>query len=246
MISTSSNWDFKFMKAIIFGATGMVGSEVLQHCLNNNKIENVISIGRRSTGITHAKLLEIEHDNFLDYSYLEDALKDADVCYYCLGVYQAQVDKQAFWEITVDYVSALISALEDANPKIRFCLFSAQGADQTEKTPFLFGKAKGRAEKKLLDSSLKGKYIFRPGYINPSRTSSDSMWSAIIFRPIYKLLPSIGIDADELGKTMVDVGINGNNTAVMENSGIRTWVKSRKNSRSNNTRRSIHFFAKGN
>lgn len=214
------------MNVIIFGATGMVGSEVLHHCLNNNKIENVISIGRRSTGITHAKLQEIEHDNFLNFTNLTDVLKKVDVCYYCLGVYQTQVDKQAFWEITVGYVSALISTLEDANPEIHFCLFSAQGADQTEKTPFLFGKAKGRAEKYLLNSSLKDKYILRPGYINPSRTSSNFMWSTAIFKPIYKLMPFIGVDAEELGKAMVDVGVNGNHTAVMENSDIRNWDKS--------------------
>lgn len=211
------------MKAIIFGATGMVGSEVLQHCLNNSKIKSVISIGRRPSGITHAKLQEIEYSNFLDFSDLENVLKDADVCYYCLGVYQAQVSKEKFWEITVDYVSALISTLETVSPKIRFCLFSAQGADQTEKTPFRFGKAKGRAEKYLIDSKLKDNYIFRPGFINPGRTSTDFMWSAALFRPIYKLMPFIGIDAEKLAKVIVDIGIDGNDLALLENSAMRNW-----------------------
>jgi uncharacterized protein YbjT (DUF2867 family) len=211
------------MKAIIFGATGMVGSEVLHYCLNNDEIESVISIGRRSTGVTHAKLQEIEQRNFLNFSNLEDVLKDVDVCYYCLGVYQTQVDKQTFWEITVGYVSSLIGILERANPEIRFCLFSAQGADQTERTPFLFGKAKGRAEKYLLNSKIRDKYIFRPGFINPSRTSSGFKWYSAIFKPFYKLMPFIGIDAEDLGKAIASVGIKGYNISLLDNSAMRDW-----------------------
>jgi uncharacterized protein YbjT (DUF2867 family) len=213
------------MKAVVFGATGMVGSEVLHHCLGNDQFEKIISVGRRRTGINHPKLQEIEHKNFIDFSDIDKFLADVDVCYYCLGVYQNQVKKSLFWEITVDYVSALIKAFEKINPDVRFCLFSAQGADQTEKAPFLFGKAKGRAERVLLDSTLSEKHIFRPGFINPGQVTPKFMWSMAIFKPIYKLLPFIGIDAEKLAEVMVTIGISGSKEQVYENSVMRRMCK---------------------
>jgi uncharacterized protein YbjT (DUF2867 family) len=67
--------------------------------------------------------------------------------------------------------------LEKVNKELTFCLFSAQGADQTEKSPFRFAKAKGRAEKILLESGVRQKYIFRPGYIKPGRISAQAGWT---------------------------------------------------------------------
>ena len=45
--------------AVIFGATGAVGSHCLDALLASPRYGNVLSIGRRRTGVTHAKLTEI-------------------------------------------------------------------------------------------------------------------------------------------------------------------------------------------
>jgi putative NADH-flavin reductase len=60
------------MKALIFGATGMVGGEVLSECLRNRAISSVVSIARRHTKISHGKLTEVLHENYLDYACLDD------------------------------------------------------------------------------------------------------------------------------------------------------------------------------
>ncbi len=44
----------------------MVGSLVLKECLNRDGIGRITSIGRRKSGLTHPKLLEVIHENFLD------------------------------------------------------------------------------------------------------------------------------------------------------------------------------------
>lgn len=206
---------------LIFGATGMVGTEVLHQCLGCDQIDRVVTIGRHATGVVHPKLVEIEHQNFLDFGLLEAELSDADICIYCLGVYQNQVPADTFWEITVDYLSALIDALELVNRNLTFCLFSAQGADQTEKSPFRFAKAKGRAEKTLLGSSINQKYVFRPGFIKPGRKSATVGWSGRIAEQFYKLIPVIGIDAADLSKVMVNIGLNGHEQPIFSNREMR-------------------------
>jgi uncharacterized protein YbjT (DUF2867 family) len=209
------------MKAIIFGATGMVGSEVLQYCLNHSGITEVVTVGRNSSGLTHSKLLEIPHSNFLDFSELEKLFKSADICFYCIGVYQGQVSKEVFWEITVEYFGALIRTLEVANPNSSVCLFSARGADPKEKSIAMFANAKGHAEAMFGASKIKHQYIFRPGFIAPGKIATQNTSSIQIFKPIYKLLPFIGIDAPDLAKVMVNIGLAMGANHVFENRQIR-------------------------
>jgi len=211
------------MNVLILGATGMVGGEVLERCLADDAVRRVVSIGRRKSGIEHAKLREIEHRDFLDFSALESELANIDVCLYCLGVYQARVTKKQFWEITVDYLETLVRAFERTNRNVRFCLFSAQGASTSERSPIRFAKAKGRAENVLLASQLAEKYIFRPGFIMPGPRSRNATLSARLFEPIYRLFPMIGIDAPALAGVMVDVGLNRHEMTVFENRDMRMF-----------------------
>lgn len=213
----------KHMNAIIFGATGMVGYESLVCCLSEKRISSVVSVGRRSVGIDDPKLKEVIHSDFTDYSGIRDEIAKADVCYYCIGVYQGKVPKDQFWEITVDYLQALIASFEELNPGVIFCLFSAQGADQAERRPILFAKAKGRAERILFESKIGESYAFRPGFINPVRKDKTSGVALWFFRALYKLLPMVGVDADRLAKVMVRVGIEKNALRVFENRDLRGY-----------------------
>jgi nucleoside-diphosphate-sugar epimerase len=213
-----------YNRALIIGTTGMVGAEVLKACLASDNIKRVLTICRRKSGISHSKLKEVLHDNFHDFSSVQDELKEVDIVYYCLGVYQNQVSKEKFWEITVDYQEALLRSLEKSEKEITFCLFSAQGADPKERRPILFAKAKGRAERKLMESKLAKKYIFRPGFINPDNGSRSDIWVKL-FQPVYRMLPFIGIDASDLGKVMVNVGLKGYDQLILENKDIRKVAK---------------------
>ena len=209
------------MKAIIFGASGMVGTEVLHHVLEDDRFEKVFTVGRSVLDIESPKLRQVVHKDYMNYSELEEYLAEADICFYCLGVYQSQVQKQEFWKITVDYLEALINELVKINNTIIFCLFSAQGASPDEKSIFLFGNAKGRAEKRLTDSNIESKYIFRPGFINPGRKSAMAGFALKIYQFLYKIFPVTGIDASDLAKFMIHISINGGSKAVYGNRDMR-------------------------
>ncbi len=55
------------IKAIITGATGMVGEGVLHIALADPRVEKVLVINRRSCGVQHEKLTEILHKDFLSF-----------------------------------------------------------------------------------------------------------------------------------------------------------------------------------
>jgi saccharopine dehydrogenase-like NADP-dependent oxidoreductase len=62
------------MNVILFGATGMVGQGVLHECVLDPDVETVLSIGRSATGQQNQKLRELMHQDFLDFSAIENQL----------------------------------------------------------------------------------------------------------------------------------------------------------------------------
>lgn len=208
-------------RALIFGATGMVGIEVLHLALADPRITHVESIGRRATGVVHPKLREMLHADQLALGPVADSLREADLILYCLGVYQNAVPADEFWTITCGYLEHLLAELKRLGRDPVFCLMGAQGADPTEKSPFRFAKAKGRAERFLMESHLTRKYIFRPGYIMPGRGASRSTTPEWIARPMFTLFPALGIEAVRLARVMLDVGLARPEKALYTNGEMR-------------------------
>ena len=216
-------------RVLITGATGMVGGFVLKQLLIDPSVEEVISIGRRKSGVTDEKLTEIIHSDFLKFSPVKDKLKGIDVCIYCLGVYQPHVSKEQFFEVTCDYQKALTDVLEKSSTDLTFVLFGAQGADPSGKSKVTFAKGKGRAEKQLMKTVFPKKYIFRPGYIHPTGERKPGGFVHTLLSPlakaIYKFFPSMGIDDRDLARAMVDTGLTGTREPdTYENKDIREMI----------------------
>ena len=210
---------------IIAGSSGMIGNLVLQNCLKRDDVQKVTSITRRKSGKDHTKLLEVVHTDFLNYTALNKYFKSQDLCFYCIGVYTGQVPGDEFRKITVDYTRAFAEALKQNSPATTFCFLSGQGADQSEKSLFMFAKAKGIAENFLLGLHFAHTYIFRPGYIYPVTPRKEPNLTYRIMRRLYPVLNKIYhngvISSEELANAMVDIGICGGPSTIYENKDIR-------------------------
>lgn len=206
------------MKALILGGSGSVGGHVLRGCLLDPKITSIVAITRTPLGITDSRLHEVIHNDFSDLSSLEGSFSDFDLCYFCIGVFQGSVDKQSFIRISLGFVEEIIRVLVKESPKCIFCLFSARGADIKGKSPILFSKYKGLAEKALVNSSLQH-YIFRPGHIDAPPKKSDPAY-AFLLRPIFRIYPSIGVRAESFAKVIIHVSMNGSPKRILENKHI--------------------------
>jgi nucleoside-diphosphate-sugar epimerase len=108
------------MKVILFGATGMVGQGVLRECLLDPGVESVLVVGRSPTGQRHAKLREILHDNFLDFSGVESQLAGYDACFFCLGVSSVGMSEERYRHLTYDITMAAATTLSKLNPGMVF------------------------------------------------------------------------------------------------------------------------------
>lgn len=214
------------MKNVLMtGATGMIGSLVLQACLLRPDVDWVTSIVRRPSGHHHPKLREIVHANFRDYSAITGHFDDQDICFFCLGVYTSQVDAGAFSEITVDYTEAFANTVKRHSPDAVFCFLSGQGADRTEKSLFMYARDKGAAENYLLRKGFDRLHIFQPGYIYPVTPRREPNFSYRLMRALYKpvsaLYPNIGVTSEMLARAMVRAAFDGYPSDTLENREIR-------------------------
>lgn len=210
---------------IITGSTGMIGRLVLEECLHRNDVKKVTSITRRSLGIKDPKLIEVIHTDYLDYSKIEKYFKKQDVCFYCIGVYTGQVPADEFRKITVEYTKAFSEVLKRNSKSATFCFLSGQGADSTEESAILFSREKGIAENYLLKLKFDKTYIFRPGYIYPDtpRKEPNMFYRVmrVLYKPLSKIYPDIGVSSAKLALKMVDVGLNGGKLTIYNNKDIR-------------------------
>lgn len=153
----------KLKNVILAGSSGMIGKGVLERCIQSPKVNLCTSIVRKKSGIIHPKLLEVVHDDFKDYSKVEEHFKEKDVAFYTIGVYTGAVPEDKFKEITVDYTDSFAKTLKKHSTKTTFCFLSGDGADPTLKSSMLFAREKGKAENILTETNFDNLFIFRPG-----------------------------------------------------------------------------------
>src|SRR5215213_11705312 len=152
------------MKVIVFGASGMVGQGVLRECLVAEDVESVLSVVRRPTGVRHAKLTELVHGDFTDFSTVRERLTGYDACFFCLGVSSVGLKEPEYTRITYDFTLAAARTLAEVNPGSTFVYVSGAGTDGSAQGRSMWARVKGQTENDVIALPLRG-YAFRPGYI---------------------------------------------------------------------------------
>jgi uncharacterized protein YbjT (DUF2867 family) len=216
------------MKAILFGATGMVGLGVLRECLLDPDVESVVTVGRAPTGQKHEKLRELVHANLLDLSAIEGELSGHDACFFCLGVTSAGTSEQEYERITYGIPVAAAQTLVKLNPGMTFVYVSGSGADSSEKGRTMWARIKGKAENALLAMPFKATYVFRPAFIQPlhgirSRTKLYNAMYAVLgpLYPVVKAIaPGFATTTEQLGRAMIAVARRGFAKRILESQDI--------------------------
>jgi len=216
------------MKVILFGATGMVGQGCLRECLIDPEVETVLAVGRSPTGVQNAKLREIVHDNFLDFSAIESQLAGFDACFFCLGVSSVGMSEERYRHLTYDLTLAAATTLSRLNPGMVFVYVTGQGTDSTEQGRLMWARIKGKTENDLLKLPFKAAYMFRPAGIQPLHgVKSRTAWVHAIYVVAAPLLtwlnrvaPKYMTTTEQVGRAMIKVARDGYPKPVLESEDI--------------------------
>ena len=152
--------------ALLAGATGLVGSHVLDALLADETWSHVVTVGRRTTDRRHEKL----EQRVLDLSAIEahGALPHADDVFCCLGTTIRQAGSpEAFRRVDHDFVLGLARAGLRIGAQ-QFLLVSAIGADPRARV--FYSRVKGEVEADVRALPYRAVQIFRPGLLLGKRT----------------------------------------------------------------------------
>ena len=151
--------------ALIAGASGLVGGQLLRQLLDAPEYDRVIAVGRRPVDGAHAKLTQVT----ADFAALDGVASElrADDAYCCLGTtISAAGSRDAFRAVDHGAVLALAWAAQRGGAQ-RFFTVSSLGADAQSRV--FYNRVKGETEEALqvLDFGTLG--IFRPSLLKGRR-----------------------------------------------------------------------------
>jgi uncharacterized protein YbjT (DUF2867 family) len=215
------------MKAILFGATGMVGQGVLRECLRSSEVEGVLSIVRRASGQQHPKLREIVHQDFADFFEIEGELSGYDACFFCLGVSSLGMKERDYRWVTYEFALAAAQTLARLNPGMTFIYVSGAGTDSSGLGSTMWARVKGQTENAIFKLFTKA-YAFRPAYIQPlDGIVPKTAWLRAVYAvvaPLYpvwkRLFPNYVTTTAQVGRAMIRVAREGAPKRVLENRDI--------------------------
>ncbi|HEY4454421.1 MAG TPA: epimerase [Pseudonocardiaceae bacterium] len=209
------------MKVVIFGATGMVGQGVLRECLLDERVDEVVAVGRTAVGGDHPKLRDVVTDLW----HLDPAqFADADAVLFCLGVSSAGMSEADYTCTTYDLTMAIADVFPDTTT---FCYVSGAGTDSSEQGRIRWARIKGRTENALLAKPFPA-YMFRPGIIQPMHgaVSKTPLYRTIyrVANPLLSLLrsafPRLVTTTERIGRAMLNVAIDGWPEHILNNAEI--------------------------
>lgn len=192
-------------KAILFGASGLTGTYLLDDLLNNDLYEQVITLSRKDLPHTHPKLLKLRGD-YNSLHTLEPQIIADDV-FIALGTTKANTpDRNLYYQADHDYpVEA--ARLARAKGATAVFLVSAVGANAASRTFYL--KTKGETERDIIALAFAHTHIFRPSLLLGERKEKraaekifQKIWPAINFMLAGRLKKFRGMEAKALALAM--------------------------------------------
>ena len=147
--------------ALIAGATGLTGSELVKILLEDPDYDRICVLVRRPLDIEHPKLEQVR----VDFNKLDDYTKyfEVDEVFCCLGTTIKKAGSQkAFRRVDYEFPTTLGALAKSAGVQ-KFLVISAMGADA--RSNIFYNRVKGQMEDRLKGLDLPALHIFRPSLL---------------------------------------------------------------------------------
>lgn len=192
--------------AIVIGATGLVGSQLVQLLLNDDRFSAIKIFARRSTGVRHSK--SEEHIISFDHPEQWKHLVTGDVLFSALGTtLKTAGSKEAQYKIDHTYQFNVAKAAAENGVPV-YVLVSA--ATASEHSRIFYSRMKGELERDVKPLPFQYIHILQPGMLAGDRKENRPMERIGI--PLLQFLNKLGIakkqkpvDASIVAQAMINV-----------------------------------------
>ncbi len=212
------------MKAIVAGATGLVGSELVKKLIEDQTFSQIVVYVRKAPAVQDPRL-KVVLGELSEMNLHRDELK-GDVYFCCLGTTIRTAGSQESFR-KVDFHGVVsFGRLAFTHKASRFLVVSANGANSQSK--IFYNRVKGETEKALKDIGFPSLTIYRPGLLVGQReekrtTEKLAVESYRILRHILpeKLTRSVATEVTALVKRMIaDAKTSANGLQIIESKEI--------------------------
>jgi len=152
--------------AVVFGATGLVGKELVAELCASNDFEKITAVTRKKLSISDPKLDQVQIDDFSRLMELKEKL-NAGLVFCCIGTtIKVAGSKEAFTKVDLD-IPKKIAQLAEALSAPALVVISSIGADAASSNFYL--RTKGEMEKSVREIYSGKLRIVRPSLLMGNR-----------------------------------------------------------------------------
>jgi hypothetical protein len=195
---------------LVTGATGSVGDGLLKAAMEDDSVEHIHVVTRRSSpridaGVATGRVTMHLHKDFTDYSALAAELADVNTVLWGLGTSSLQVDPDTYTWIHVDFPVAFVAAWLAARTDAPMAFHYVTGMGTGEEESARWAQDKGRAERlvaEMAEGTGLRTFGHRSGYVRPpsDRAGALAHVGEALLRP-----GKLVITGPELGEAMLEI-----------------------------------------
>ena len=200
------------MKALLIGATGATGTDLLEKLLHDTTFDEVTIFVRKQIGFTNDKL-KVHVVNFDRPDEWKHLVK-GDVAFSCLGTtLKAAGSKEAQRKVDYDYQYNFAKAAKENNVA-HFILVSSYGANS--KSSIFYSRIKGELEEAVQALQFQKTTIFNPGMLQRKNTDRSG---EVVMEKILRFINMLGLfkkhkplSTEVLAQAMINAAKNQTNS----------------------------------
>jgi uncharacterized protein YbjT (DUF2867 family) len=151
------------LTAVVLGATGLIGEQLVQQLLNDPAFSKVRILVRRPVQLSHPKL-EVQLTDFGNLVEYQKKLGQGDCIFCCIGTTNKKVKGDKNLYRTIDYdIPVNAGTIGKVAGFAKYLLVSSVGANAASATFYL--RLKGEVEQPLSAMNFRSFHVFRPSML---------------------------------------------------------------------------------
>ena len=205
--------------AIVAGASGLVGKELVQRLINSDQYRLIYVLSRKKSGLVNDKIREL----MIDFEKVGQLKFDEpiDDVFCSLGTTMKQAgSRDNFKKVDYEYVVALAN-LGKRHGASKFIVISAMGANS--KSAVFYNKIKGMTEDALKDIGFNQLIILRPSLLLGERAEKRfaERLSGIFMKAFNFIIPDNykAIQAEKVAECMLKMALKSEEKVLIVESG---------------------------
>jgi len=147
-------------------------------------------------------------------------LRNYNASFFCLGVSSIGLNEEQYHRLTYDLTLHVAETLARINSGMVFCYVSGAGTDSTAQGKSMWARVKGKTENKLMQLPFKRAYMFRPGFMQPTKGLKNALKLYVAVTWLYPMLrslfPKYVCSLKEVGVAMINTVTKGYEKSILE------------------------------